>query len=99
MAVIRFSPSLMIIERRSAPISTLSLANSKSSMRTTFWLKRAAFSAAPLPRGARHPPEGAGGAARQPRHVHVVGHRDLLGVHTKNPLAPLHVRAIDDDPA
>jgi len=46
MAVMRFSPSLMIIERRSAPISTLSFANSKSSMRTTFWLKRAAFSAA-----------------------------------------------------
>jgi hypothetical protein len=34
----RFSASLMIIERRSAPISTLSFANSKSCMRTTFWL-------------------------------------------------------------
>ena len=38
IAVTFFSSSLMIIERRSAPISTLSLANSKSTMRTTFWL-------------------------------------------------------------
>ncbi len=38
IAVTRFSSSLMIIERRSAPISTLSLAYSKSCMRTTFWL-------------------------------------------------------------
>jgi hypothetical protein len=38
MAVTRFSSSLMIIERRSEPIRTLSLANSKSSIRTTFWL-------------------------------------------------------------
>ena len=37
-AVTRFSFSLMIIERRSAPIRTLSFANSKSSMRTDFWL-------------------------------------------------------------
>ena len=41
-AVTRFSESLMIIDLRSVPISTLSLANSKSSIRTTFWLKRAA---------------------------------------------------------
>jgi hypothetical protein len=38
IAVMRFSFSLMIIERRSAPMSTLSFANSKSTMRTTFWL-------------------------------------------------------------
>ena len=38
IAVIFFSASLMIIERRSAPMSTLSLANSKSTMRTTFML-------------------------------------------------------------
>ena len=38
IAVTRFSSSVMIIERRSAPIRTLSLANSKSCMRTTFWL-------------------------------------------------------------
>ena len=38
IAVTRFSASLMIIERRSDPISTLSFANSKSCMRTTFWL-------------------------------------------------------------
>ena len=37
-AVTFFSSSLMIIERRSAPISTLSLANSKSSIETTFRL-------------------------------------------------------------
>ena len=36
MAVTRFSSSVTIIERRSAPMSTLSLANSKSTMATAF---------------------------------------------------------------
>src|SRR5215510_10650278 len=53
----RFSFSLMIIERRSAPMSTLSFANSKSTMRTTFWLYRAAFRAASFTRFARSAPE------------------------------------------
>ncbi len=38
IAVTRFSSSVIIIDRRSEPIRTLSLANSKSAMRTTFWL-------------------------------------------------------------
>ena len=36
--LVRYHDKLMIIDRRSDPISTLSLANSKSCMRTTFWL-------------------------------------------------------------
>ena len=47
----------MIIERRSDPIRTLSLANSKSNIRTVFWLTRAALSAASLTRFARSAPE------------------------------------------
>src|SRR2546428_568022 len=44
--MVRFSESLMIIERRSTPMRTLSLAFSKSSISTNFLLWRAARSAA-----------------------------------------------------
>src|SRR3990172_8977756 len=47
----------MIMERRSAPIRTLSVACSKSSIRTDFWLRRAASSAASLTMLARSAPE------------------------------------------
>src|SRR3972149_2825024 len=40
----------MIMERRSAPIKTLSLACSKSSIRTDFWLRRGGSRAASLGR-------------------------------------------------
>src|SRR5581483_7277847 len=55
-----FSSSLMIIERRSAPIMILSLARSKSAMFTSRELLRAANSAASLTRLARSAPENPG---------------------------------------
>ena len=41
----------------------------------------------------------AGGAARQHADVHVVGQRNLAGVHREDALAALDVRTVDDDPA
>ena len=38
-------------------------------------------------------------SARQHRHVHVVGERNLLRVNREDALAALHVRTIDDDAA
>ena len=52
-----FSSSVMIMDLRSGPIMTLSLAYSKSIISTFFLLKRAAFSAASLTRLARSAPE------------------------------------------
>ena len=56
-AVIRFSPSLMTRLFRSAPIMTLSLADSNSLIATTRLASRAASSAASLTRLARSAPE------------------------------------------
>src|SRR5438094_133883 len=56
-AIVRFSASEMIIERRSTPIRTLSLAFSKSTISTSFLFWRAASSAASLTRLARSAPE------------------------------------------
>src|SRR5436189_206763 len=55
--MVRFSVSLMIIERRSTPMRTLSLAFSKSSISTSFLFWRAASSAASFTRFARSAPE------------------------------------------
>src|SRR5262249_41445412 len=56
-AVVRFSRSLMIIERRSEPMRTLSLAISKSELSTRSFSLRAAQSAASLTRFSRSAPE------------------------------------------
>jgi hypothetical protein len=56
----RFSSSLMTMERRSAPIMILSFARSNSSMPTIRLLARAANSAASLTRLARSAPENPG---------------------------------------
>src|SRR5262245_42976324 len=41
----------------------------------------------------------AGRAAREHRHFHVVGHRNLARVDGEDAFAPLHVRTVDDDAA
>src|ERR1700735_3503740 len=56
----RFSASVMTIERRSAPIMILSLARSNCSIDTWRWLARAANSAASFTRLARSAPENPG---------------------------------------
>src|SRR5438874_8028810 len=56
-AMVRFSASLMIIERRSTPMRTLSLAFSKSGISTSFLFCRAASRAASFTRFARSAPE------------------------------------------
>ena len=92
-----FSASLMIIERRSAPMSTLSFANSKS--------EHADGALVVARRVQRRLVDeireiGAGEAGRPAREhvdVHVVRQRNLLGVYREDALAALHVGPVDDD--
>src|SRR2546421_702477 len=89
----------MIIERRSTPIRTLSLALSKSDISTSFLLWRAASSAASFTRLARSAPENPGEprAAVTPDRVDLVHEDDARRV-----LLPLleqvpHPRGADAD--
>src|SRR5205814_1828665 len=70
----------MIMLLRSAPIRTLSFEDSKSTISTNFWFRRAASSAASLTRLARSAPEKPGVArAARPHpheHLHEVGAGD-----------------------
>ena len=81
----------MIIERRSTPIRTLSLAFSKSIISTTFLSWRAASSAASLTRLARSAPGEAGRAAGEDLEVDLGRERDPPRVHLEDLLAALHV--------
>ena len=87
----RFSSSVITMERRSAPIMILSLARSNSSMPTMRLLARAANSAASFTRFARSAPEKPGRAARDERRLHVVGQRHAAHVHAQDLLAAAHV--------
>ena len=98
-AVVCCSSSLMTIERRSAPIRTLSLAISKSLMETASLSWRAASSAASLTRFSRSAPDEAGRAARDDLEVDVGRERHLLGVHAEDAFAAAHVGPGHDDAA
>ncbi len=89
--MVRFSVSLMIMERRSTPIMTLSFAYSKSGISTIFLFCRAARRAASLTRLARSAPEKPGRTAGQQLQLHVGGQRNASGVDAKNLLAALDV--------
>src|SRR5712691_11116939 len=77
----------MTIERRSAPMTILSLARSKSSMSTKRLFLRAAKSAASLTRLARSAPE----------KPDVRRHGDLPHVHQQDLLAAADIGERDDD--
>ena len=79
------------MDRRSAPIITLSLAFSKSSMVTKRLPVRAAISAASLTRLARSAPEKPGRAARDHPQVDVRRQRHPPRMHREDLLAPLDV--------
>src|SRR5438132_1121628 len=83
----RFSASLMTMERRSAPIKILSLARSNSSMPTMRLLARAANRAASFTRLARSAPEKPG----VQRRLHVIGQRYAPHVHAKYLFAAAHI--------
>ena len=98
-AVLRFSSSVMIMDLRSGPIMTLSLAYSKSIISTFFLLNRAAFSAASLTRFARSAPEKPGVPRAMIDEVHVLGERRVARVDLEDLLAAAQVGAVDDDAA
>ena len=98
-AVVRFSFSEMTIERRSAPISTLSLASSKSSASTLSLSRRAAISAASLTRNSRSAPEKPGRAARDDFEIDAAAERDLAGVNLEDADRGRADRARHDDAA
>ena len=93
----RFSSSLITMERRSAPIMILSLARSNWSMSTRRWLARAANSAASLTRLARSAPENPGVPRAISAGLHVVGQRHAAHVHAQDLLAAAHVGQRHDD--
>ena len=98
-AVLRFSSSVMIMDFRSGPIMTLSLAYSKSIISTFFLLKRAAFSAASLTRLARSAPEKPGVPRAMIVRSTFSASGDVARVDLQDLLAAAQVRPVDDDAA
>src|SRR5580692_11483185 len=100
----RFSASVMTIERRSAPIMILSLARSNWSIDTWRWLARAANSAASLTRLARSAPEKPGvpraisaGLTSSPSGIDFVDEYDARGVLLGLLEHVAHARSADAD--
>ena len=85
------------MERRSAPIMTLSLADSNSAMVTTRRPSRAASRAASFTRLARSAPEKPGRAAGDDRGIDIGRQRHLAHMHLQDLLAAQDVRVGHDD--
>ena len=98
-AVTRLSLSLMIIERRSGPIRTLSFAISKSLMSSCDLSLRAASSAASLTRFSRSAPEKPGVPRAMTSRSTPRAERRLLGVHREDAGPPADVGPRNDDAA
>ena len=96
-AVFFFSSSVMIMDLRSGPIMTLSLAYSKSIISTFFLLKRAAFRAASLTRLARSAPENPGVPRAMTERSTFSESGVCARVDLEDLLAPAQVGAVDDD--
>src|SRR5215467_13527213 len=87
----RFSSSVITMERRSATIMILSLARSNSSIPTMRLLARAANRAASFTRFAKSAPENPG-VPGDVAWLHVVVERNAAHVHPQNLLTATHVR-------